>query len=415
MEQSAYQEAVVRFEQALEALSHLPTHRDRQEQAIDVRLDLRNALAPLGQYERILEHLQAAETLAETLADPHRLGRITSDMSIYFTWASAYDRAIASAQKAISLATSHEDFDVHVKTKVHLGRIYYRVGDHHRALEVLQQTRNMLKGKQIETSYGNINRPSVSFRVFSARCHAELGTFAEGMAIGEEGVRIAESIDDAFNLITAYFFNGQLFFRQGDIDQAITMFERSLTICKAAQIWFEFSEVASALALAYALTGRTAEALSLIEQIEDQVDSRSPLPTRTMVVTELGEASLLVGCLENASGLAKRALAHSRNRKERGVQAWTLRLLGEIAMHRDPPEIDQAKTHYQQALILADELGMRPLQAHCHRGLGTLYSQTGKSEQAHVELSTAIELYREMEMTFWLPQTEATLAEVEGR
>ena len=84
-------------------------------------------------------------------------------------------------------------------------------------------------------------------------------------------------------------------------------------------------------------------------------------------------------------------------------------------MHRNPPEIDQAETHYHHALPLANELGMRPLQAHCHRGLGTLYSQTGQSEQAHAELTTAIEMYRDMEMTFWLPETEATLVAVEGK
>jgi Flp pilus assembly protein TadD len=71
--------------------------------------------------------------------------------------------------------------------------------------------------------------------------------------------------------------------------------------------------------------------------------------------------------------------------------------------------------HYQQALTLADALGMRPLQAHCHRGLGTLYAATGQREQARTELSTAIEMYQSMEMTFWLPQTEAALAQVEGR
>jgi hypothetical protein len=56
---------------------------------------------------------------------------------------------------------------------------------------------------------------------------------------------------------------------------------------------------------------------------------------------------------------------------------------------------------------------MRPLQAHCHRGLGTLYAATGQREQARTVLSTAIEMYQEMEMTFWLPQTEAVLAQVD--
>ena len=68
--------------------------------------------------------------------------------------------------------------------------------------------------------------------------------------------------------------------------------------------------------------------------------------------------------------------------------------------------------HYRQALALAEELGMHPLQAHCHRGLGTLYAATGQREQARTALVAAIALYRNMDMTFWLPQAEAVLAQV---
>jgi tetratricopeptide (TPR) repeat protein len=110
-----------------------------------------------------------------------------------------------------------------------------------------------------------------------------------------------------------------------------------------------------------------------------------------------------------------RDLAHAREHQERGHEAWALWLLGEIAARREPPEVDKAEEFYSQALPLAEELGMRPLQAHCHRGLGTLYVATGQREQARAELSTAIEMYRTMDMTFWLPQTEAGLAQVEGR
>ena len=58
---------------------------------------------------------------------------------------------------------------------------------------------------------------------------------------------------------------------------------------------------------------------------------------------------------------------------------------------------------------------MRPLQAHCHCGLGRLYAKTGRREQSRAELSTALEMYRSMEMVFWLPQTEAALAQMEAR
>jgi tetratricopeptide (TPR) repeat protein len=129
----------------------------------------------------------------------------------------------------------------------------------------------------------------------------------------------------------------------------------------------------------------------------------------------LGEAYLCAGRLDEACTQAQRALASSRAHQERGSEAYALQLLGEVAAQRHPPACEQARDYYRQALALAEELGMCPLQAHCHRGLGMLYVTAGQAEQARIELLIAINLYRDMDMTFWLPQTEAALAQVEGR
>src|SRR5262249_31531043 len=126
----------------------------------------------------------------------------------------------------------------------------------------------------------------------------------------------------------------------------------------------------------------------------------------------LGEAYLVAGRLEEAQAIAEQALVLTRAHQERGNEAYALRLLGEIAAHKLPLEVEWAEASYRHALALAEELGMRPLQAHCHRGLGTLYATIGRQEQAHAELSAAIVLYRAMDMTFWLPRTEAALAQV---
>jgi tetratricopeptide (TPR) repeat protein len=119
--------------------------------------------------------------------------------------------------------------------------------------------------------------------------------------------------------------------------------------------------------------------------------------------------------LEEAQALAACELALACTHQERGNEAYARHLLGEIAVRRDLPERASVETHYRQALALADELGMRPLQAHCHRGLGTLYAQLGQWEQAHAALTTAIEMYRAMDMPFWLPQAETALAQGEER
>jgi tetratricopeptide (TPR) repeat protein len=127
---------------------------------------------------------------------------------------------------------------------------------------------------------------------------------------------------------------------------------------------------------------------------------------------QLGTGYLRAGRVEDARLAAQRALALTRTHGERGYQAHALGLLGNIHAQDQSPDAAPAFAHYREALALADELGMRPLQAHCHRGLGTLYAATGQREQARTELATAIDLYRAMEMTFWLPQTEAALAQV---
>jgi tetratricopeptide (TPR) repeat protein len=191
--------------------------------------------------------------------------------------------------------------------------------------------------------------------------------------------------------------------------------EHALALHKVAHFPLLFPWVAVNLGAAYTLSGRVAEALPLLEQAVEQATSMRILSTHTVAVTHLSEAYLHADRLEEARQLAGQALELSRERKERGNEAWILRLLGALAAHGDSPNAEQATAHYRQALALAQELGMRPLQAHCHRGLGTLYAATGQREPAQAELSAAIAMYHDMEMTFWLPQTEAALAQVEGR
>jgi len=138
-----------------------------------------------------------------------------------------------------------------------------------------------------------------------------------------------------------------------------------------------------------------------------RVAAGSAMLAHALVLAELSEALLLVGRVDEANTLAARLLEISRTHTGRGYEAHACRLLGEVAMHRNPPEFDQAAAHYRQALALAEELGMRPLVAHCHLGLGRLYWRTGKREQAREHLTTATTMYREMDMRLWLEQAEA--------
>jgi tetratricopeptide (TPR) repeat protein len=158
-----------------------------------------------------------------------------------------------------------------------------------------------------------------------------------------------------------------------------------------------------------------AEALPLLKQAVEQEASRGLPAGHARWVAYLSEASLRASGTDEPATLAWRALAFARDLKARGYEAYALRLLGEIHAHQEPLGVEAAQAAYRQALALAEELGMCPLQAHCHLGLGTLYATIGCHAEARAELDTAIKLYRAMDMTFWLPEAEAALAQVEGR
>jgi tetratricopeptide (TPR) repeat protein len=418
MTHSAYREAVTYFEQALDALHRLPTDTDTQEQAIDLRLDLRGALLPLGEDARMFDHICAAEPLAEALGDPYRLAWVSYNLCYSFSVMGDHERAIVTGQRALALATASGAVDLHIISQDRLSLVYYNAGDFREALHAARRFVAAPEGQSVPARFGQLALPAVTARHIAALCLTYMGAFTEGMVAAEEAVQMAEAVKQPYSIVLALLGVGFLYRRQGDLSHALPVLQRALALCQETNIPLWVPLTVSTLGVAYALGGRITEALPLLTQTIEHIAAGrhggAPGAVRPHTLAELSEGLLLVGRVEDASALAEQLLALSRTHPGRGHQAHALRLLGDIAMHRDPPQSEPAEAHYQQALGLAEELGMRPLQAHCHRGLGTLYKTLGRREQARAALATAIALYRDMAMTFWLPQTEAALAQVEG-
>src|SRR5262249_23246486 len=294
-------------------------------------------------------------------------------LSAYFFPTGAYDYAITAAQRALELATASGDGVLHALANSHLGRASQAQGDYRRAIDAYGHTVAFLNGARRHERFGEVLLPAVRSCAHLAVCHAELGTFAEGRALGEEGVRIAESVDHPASLMLALWGIGLLALRQGDVSRALPQLERAVGLCQAADLLSWFPWMAAALGAAYRLVGRGADAMPLLTQAMDQTTAMARGDTQTLCGLFLGEAHVLAGHLEEAHTLTERTRALARERQERGHEAYALRLLGEIAAQREPPETAPAEALYQQALVLADELGMRPLAAHCPPRLATLY------------------------------------------
>jgi len=192
---STYREAVAAFEQALGAQHHLPDSRDTKAQAIDLRLDLRNALWPLGELGRILGFLQEALALTEALGDPHRLGWVSVYLLAHFGQICEPDQAVASAERAMAIAADLGDVGLTVAAQHYVGTVYRSLGDYPRAIEFYRKNVACLHGTLQQERFGLPGLASALSRSLLIYCLAQCGAFAEGRVPAEEGVHIAEAAD----------------------------------------------------------------------------------------------------------------------------------------------------------------------------------------------------------------------------
>jgi tetratricopeptide (TPR) repeat protein len=403
---AALREAAAACEQALQALASLPESSDTRVRALELRLALGTPLAQLGELRRLLALLDEAEALARALDDGARLGRVLCQMAFVRWLTGAPDGAMAAGQQALAAALG--DRALQTAACHRLGQVYWSLGDFGRAAELLW--------RNVETADGESGTARTDVQIQSqaylARTLSELGAFAEGRRHGEEALRLATRAGRGLNAIIVHGFLGELSLAQGDLAHAIRVLEPSLALGRASGSQLNVRIIAASLGAAYALQGRLAQGRALLEEAIRVSLRTGMLIALARWVAWLSEVCRLAGRGAEAGQHARQALALARQQKARGEEARALHQLGVVYAHADPPDAVQAEVHYQQALALAEALGMRPLVAHCHHGLGRLYGQTGRGEQARTALTTAIALYRAMEMTLWLPQAEAALAQV---
>jgi class 3 adenylate cyclase/tetratricopeptide (TPR) repeat protein len=409
---SANTEAVIFYEQALAAIGHLRQTPETVARVIDLNFDIRNALMQTGrQHEVVLNRLREAEALALVLGDRRRLGRALDYLSNFLANAGELTEAVAHAERAETIAVDLNDVDLGVAARFHRGSADYALGHYRGGAELLKTMIASLQGSAERERYGLAVPAALLGRVWLAWCLAELGEFTEAQRRAHEAMRLAEISNRALDLSYAYRVVGFVPLLQGAVHEAIPPLEHGLALSESADLAIGIPYYAASLGYAYLLAGRTPEATSLLERASRNARGHI-IRLLSGCLVWLAEAYLHAGRTPEAAEAANEALSEARKRRQRGDEAYALRMHGDVAAHGESSDWDRAETHYREALALATELGMRPLIAHCHLGLGKLYQRTGKREQAQEHLTTATTMYCEMGMQFWLEKTEKELGEL---
>jgi tetratricopeptide (TPR) repeat protein len=330
-------------------------------------------------------------------------------MSQFFAWMGEHDRAVDAGRRTLRIAGDLGDFALQVGAQFRLGQAFYARGDYREGVEVLERNLAALAGEHERQRLGLTGLPSVLSRAWLCWCQAELGDFARGATRGLEAQDIADAVAHPFDRVVASFGIGIVALRQGTVDVAIPALERALGLCERAHIPFWFPLIAACLGSAYALSGRSKQALPLlVEAVTQHADLRL-MGVHALFVAWHGEAQLLAGETAAAEASGQEALALALRYQERGHEAWSRWLLGEIASHPDRRDAGAAEASYRQAMALAEERGMRPLLARCHLGLGRLHARLRQRDAAAARLADAVAGLRALDMSLWLVPAEVEL------
>ena len=410
---SAYREAASWFEQALDGLRHLPETRLTLELAIDLRLvDLEIPFGALSIHARQLGNLREALEIAERLGDQRRQGAVHAAMTGFLAKRGRFDEAVEASQRALDLAEATGDRALHAFTMHQRGDVYRRRGDLREAANAWRHCINAPLTPEDLKQFGLGHILLTRTRSGLVWTLGDLGEFDDAIAEGAENIRRCEESADPSGVLLAWTTLARAYLERGDVASAekllIPGLEKVRAIDDQARIAWTLAERGTA----YTLAGQPALAIPLLEEALALAAENMFAGLRPLWTTWLGETYLAAGRNADARRTAEDALVRATAQQDRANRAYALSALGEIAASETPSAVSGAEQRYREALALAEELEMRPLQARCHLGLGKLLQRVGRMDEAHAELSTAVTMLREMGMTYWLPEAEAALADV---
>jgi tetratricopeptide (TPR) repeat protein len=314
--------------------------------------------------------------------------------------------AIEAGERAVAIADEVGDQQLWIVSRSHLGPALAARGDHRRATAILAECVERLRGELVGDAMGTTGILSVFTRIYLVCSLAELGAFDAALDHAESALKIAESRNHVYSLIFACYGLGTVFAMRGELERGIAALERGVELCRSWNLPLGMPLLATSLGHACTLNGRLDEAIAVLEEADRQAGVMTRLGGHAMLLVRLGEAYLRQHRLDDARGAALKALALSRTHTERGLEAYALRLLGELAVE----SAAESETFIRQALARAEELELRPLIAQCELNLGALDGRAGRPDSAQRHLAAAAALFRALEMPYWLAQAEAQLA-----
>jgi DNA-binding SARP family transcriptional activator/RecA/RadA recombinase len=398
----AFREAASILEEALALLDKTAPGRQRIERAIDIRLELGDRSMVLADFPRVERCLLEALTLATEPGDALRGAFARAVLAHHDVNVRKLDRGLRLAEEALMTAERHGDTVIETRAAFVMGVIRAALGGHPAAIAAFQSAIKAAGDDPLTMLTIGLGLCHPGARAWMAVSLAQLGRFDDAVTLGEEAVAWADEARNIMTMASTRVLLGRVHLLRGDLEPAKTSLVPAREMIDTYEIGLIRRLCVVWQAQAHAFTGEAEAALDLARQ--------GPRVWPMSLLVE-SEALLVAGRLGEALAVVSHALAMTRREGDRepGQEVWALTLLGEIHARDGDGGLQLAREAYSTALGIAEALGLRPSQAHCHRGLGQVLARTGQVDAAREHLALALRLYRDMGMSRWIEPTRGEL------
>lgn len=402
---SACQQAVDSFAKSLSLSEKLPDTDCLQTFGMNIRLDIRNALMPLGRHREILPYLLEAADLGIKNGSETQLTLTYSYLAHYYWLVGDWKQSIEYGELSLRSADDSHNFGLQTVTRFILGLAYYSIGDFAGSIRYLDFNDDLRVRDQLKSRFGMFATPSVVSAGWMSWGAAELGSFEDALKWAQESRELARLTGRPFDDIQGNLALGGILLMRGEVSEAIQYLQDAVKICERADVRILFPRVAAALGYAFALEGKSDRARELSERALQQADKMDLASMRSFCSRWICEVKLLASDPSDALESARTMLRECEASGEKAHIAWAHYLVG-AALIADG-DIADGLVAYEKAEKMALSLNMRPLEAHIWHRRSALPEDTAHSKLIREAKDISERMYGEMQMVHPLErQTE---------
>ncbi len=393
VERSAFREAALQFQRAIESISKQPQSRELDEIGIDVRLQSRLAFSATSQLAVWIDYAKQAEEMASAIGDERRELAAIINRAQAMNFAGTPKQSIEIVEPALGRARTAQFRDLELLAWYIIGQANYAAGNYRQTADVLTERMPHLRGANSLVRFGTAGTTSVLFLIMIGIAAASIGEFDRSRLALEEASEIAQQTGRPYDAVACSYGHGILLASTGQGKEAIAEFRKGLDLCRDYSINLFIPLLVGQLGAALTVIGLHNQAISLLERVVRESELLGHNVATIFANYALAAAYNAAGRVEESIKLAMSCLENALRYGFKGVEVRILLLLGSLQMASAKPDLNTAESFITRSIDLARSLNALPNVAQGQLALAGLWAKTGRHGQAVEAINSALHIF----------------------